>query len=221
MKIESSVKTSKIAGIILVLFGFIFNVVTIFLTIQFGYVKNNWIEYTGVISEVNDTEEHIVVSYEYEGIEYSVIPSYYSSEMELYDEIIIYINPDNLNEIALSEVENLYSSFFIIAGIIDIIGIYLLFYSYKRKILIDECLNKGTKITLQVIEVKRSYYRNNNQRYYYLKVLYNDKEYKSELFRIKKDFDKNNLGIIDMYILDDGRYYIDLNSYRKKEILEF
>ena len=221
MKIESSVKNSKIAGIILILFSFIFNVVTLFLTIQFGYIKNNWIEYSGVISEVNETEEHIIVSYLYEGVDYNVIPLYYSSKMELNDELIIYINPDDLSEIKLAELENLYITFFIVAGIIDIIGICLLLYSFKRKIFINECLDKGIKKTLYVTEIKRTYIRNNSQRYYYLKVLYNDKEYKSELFRIKKDFDKNNLGIVDMYLLENGRYYIDLSSYRKKEILEF
>ena len=221
MKIESSVKNSKIAGIILILFSFIFCVVTLLLTIQFGNVKNNWIEYTGVIVEVNEDEEHIVVSYLYEDVEYNVIPLYYSSKFELHDELIIYINPDNLNEIKLAELENLYLSFFIVAGVFDVIGSYLLLYSYKRKIFINECLDKGIKKTLYVTEIKRTYIRNNSQRYYYLKVLYNDKEYKSELFKINKDFDKNNLGIVDMYLLENGKYYIDLHSYRKKEILEF
>ena len=221
MKIESCVKSSKICAYIFALIGFVFSIIALALNIYDANVRNSWIEEHGIITVIDDSKENIFVTYEYNGVEYVTKSSFYSSEFNLGDEVVIFINPDNLSKIYLSDADILFIIFHIVGGLLALIGIGFFVYSGKRKIFIDDCLNNGSKKTLKVIEFKKSYVYKNRQAYYFLKVLYNDKEYKSELFRINKDFDLTNLGIVDLYILENGKYYIDLKSYRKKEILDF
>lgn len=221
MKIETSVKTTKVVAYILAVMGFVFNVVALALNIRDTNIRNNWIEDVGVITEINGYDEKILVSYEYEDSNYRVSPSFYSSEFNLGDELVIFINPNSPNTIYLAKTEVLFFVFFIVGGSLAVVAIGLFAYSGKRQIVITDCFNKGIKKTLKVNEIKKSYVYNNHQAYYFLTVTYNEKEYKSELFKINKDFDLTNLGIVDIYILENGKYYIDLKTYRKKKLSIF
>ena len=221
MIVNPNEKVGKVAGLIVLLIGFVFSLIAFGFNMHDVKIRENWILNKGIVFDIDEYDEKITVTYEYNGVEYKVVPSFYSSEFDLADEIDIYMNPDNLEDIYLTDTSELFIAFYIVGGVFVLIGIALVILSKHTDKTLAYILENGTRRTLKVVEFKKTYITKGYQVYYVIKVLYHEKEYKSQPFRVTKDFDFNNLGIIDMYILENGKYYIDLKTYREGEILEF
>ena len=170
--------------------------------------------------EINHFDEMIKIIYNYNGINYAEEASFYSSNYNIGDIVKISLNPSNPRYFYIHDMIILIIVFSIIGVLFLLISLILYFISKYKNSLVSKCLEYGYKKTLDVIEIKQSYSNNNRNKYYYLVVLYENKKYKSDLFTINKNFNLKEFGVVDVYFLEDGKYYIKLDSYRKKEIQE-
>ena len=111
--------------------------------------------------------------------------------------------------------------FYCIAGLFSLISIVLFVISNNHEKVINDCLNYGYKKTLEVQEIKRSHVYNKGKSYFYLVVKYQGKNYNSDLFTISRSSKSNNKYLVDAYFLENGKYYIKLDSYRENELVDF
>ena len=216
MKLNSSIKNKTIATIILVVMGLGFLVAAIFLHINDYNIKNNWIEETATIIEINHFKENIKISYSYNGVQYTDVPSFYSSELSIGDILMISINPNNPHETYLHNMNLIFILFYVFGGIFLVVSVVILFLSYREKKNKKHCLENGKKRVIDVVELRKTNYYYNKKTYYCIIVSNNGMEYKSELFLLPKDFSFINDAVVDIYFCEDGKYYIDITTYREK-----
>ena len=184
MNIKSTVNSSKLSSKVLLIIGMIFLVIGVCISIYDSKVKSKWEESIAIITNINHFDEMIKISYNYKGVEYNSVPSYYSSFYGLGDELIIYINPINPDDYYIADTLNIGLIFGGVGGVFLVVFLILLAFNKNRDKVISDCLNYGYKKTLEVKEVKRSHTYKNGIVYYYLMVMIEGKSYKSDLFTI-------------------------------------
>ena len=221
MEINNSIKSSKLASAILIIISLVFVVIAIGFNIYGDFARDNWYKATAVIKEVNHFDETINISYNYEGENYLIEPLYYSSTFKVGDLIVIFINPNSPEDVYIENMDLLFIIFYIVSGVMALISLILYIVSKNKDKIIKECIEYGYKKTLEVTEVKRSYTYNKGKTHYYLVVKYQEKEYKSDLFTLASNNGLEEKYLVDVYFLENGNYYIKLDSCRKKELLEF
>ena len=221
MIIKNVGNSSKLASRILFIIGTVFLVIAVCFNIYDSKVKSAWDISNATITNINHTNETIKISYSYNGEVYSETSSFYSSFYQKGDELKIYINPNNPNEYYVSDTIYVAVIFYCIAGLFSLISIVLFVISNNHEKVINDCLNYGYKKTLEVQEIKRSHVYNKGKSYFYLVVKYQGKNYNSDLFTISRSSKSNNKYLVDAYFLENGKYYIKLDSYRENELVDF
>ena len=218
--IKNTVNSSKLASKIFLIIGIVFLVIAICFNIYDIKVKSNWDLEKATITNINHYEETIKISYSYNNEYFEVVTSFYSSIFDEGDEVVIYVNPTNPSECYMLETFTIAIVFYCVGGPFTIIGFALFIVGKKRDKVINDCLNYGYKKTLEVKEIKRSYTYNKGKTYFYLVVETEGKELKSDLFTIECS-KSNERYLVDVYFLENGKYYIKLDSCRVKEIIEY
>lgn len=212
-------KSSKLFGNILILvFGIIFIVVSLVFIFQYYHAKENFDETEATIIDVNHQNEKIKITYTYDGNNYIDTLNSYWSTANVNDKLIVYINPDNPYSF-VDEKSYLGFTIILIFGLSFLIGgtIWLLnIIKFERNI--KMCLSEGMRKKLKVISLNSSKVYFNKRPMYYILVQYQNKNYKSELFLLPKQISSMNDAIVDFYFIDDKHYYIDIESYRSKEV---
>lgn len=96
-------------------------------------IKTNWIEDTATITEINERDKIIKISYWINDKKYVINMTEYSDKYNVDDTITIYLNPSNFEEYEKID-DNAAVYFFLIVGIIILtVGIYNLVLYIKIK----------------------------------------------------------------------------------------
>ena len=221
MKIKNSLYSKLEIALIFGFFGLVFTVVSAFLGIN-DYVKRNaWIESEGYISVVNHSAERKEFTYSYNGVTYNVKSNSYSSFDDVGDLIIIYINPNNPSEVYEANTSLVFIIFLIIGSPFLIVGIIFLIKHLKFMKIRKICLNEGSPKRVKVLRFEETKFHYNRRPYYVMIVNYQGNEYKSSMFLLPYKSDIYATGaIVDFYYINEDTYYIDLDTFRYKNIDE-
>lgn len=220
MKFRSSIKSKLVASIVLFIIGFVFSAVAVGLNINDKIKKDSWDEVEAVIIHVNHNTEFAELSYSYNGDVLFVGSNSYSSTYEVGDIMIIYVNPNNPNDFYEASTSSVFIVFYCVGAVMLLIGIGLYASHVKTQKKIKRCMEEGSIKTVDVFELYMTHFYCNHQPYYVLKARYNGKEYKSHMFLLPKSFTLNTKTVVNLYIIDDENYYIDLSSVREIDNLE-
>jgi len=220
MKLKSPNKALSILGIVFAILGAGFLIAAIFLTNYHIACINNWDECEATIIYINHNEENIKISYNYKSKIYQKTIGFYSSDLENYDKLMISVNPDNAMDIYLHD-NNVFIVFYIIGGVFVIIGISLFCsYKYNEKNK-NKCLEYGLKRICKNVGIVKCNTTVNNVKLYYFTVIYDGKKMKSESFYYDPRIHNFVNPVINVYLLENGKYYIDINSIREDEFSNF
>ena len=216
MKLENSNKTKIAINIILFAFGLVFIALAVCLHLQDSIVKNSWIEYDAIITRIDHNDEETHIKYEYNGKEYKEVVSYYSSFLDEGDILKISIDPNDYSNVYVHNINFIFIMFYIFGTGFLIAGIIVVFNYFKNKKNKQLCVENGIRKVLDVFEFKKTNFHYNRHPYYIIIVKYNDIEYKSEMFLLPKEVSFINEAVVDSYFCEDGKYYIDITTYREK-----
>jgi hypothetical protein len=83
------------------------------------------------------------------------------------------------------------------------------------------CLNEGNPKRVKVLRFVETKFHYNRRPYYVMIVNYQGNEYKSSMFLLPYKTDIYATGaIVDFYYVNEDTYYIDLDTFRYKNIDE-
>lgn len=221
MRFRSSIKSKFASSIILCIIGFIFVAIAIGLNINDYIKKDIWDECEATITFVDHFDEVVKISYTYKEETYICTSSSYSSFNDEGEILIIYVNPENPTEIYEAQISIIFIIFYCVGGFIFLIGIFSVISDIKSKNNSELCMNEGSRKVVDVLEVTKTNFYYNNEPYYLIKIIYRDKEYKSERFFLPETINLNAKLVVDLYYIDEKRYYIDFSSLREKDEFDF
>ena len=82
-------------------------------------------------------------------------------------------------------------------------------------------MENGSKKVLKVLEFSKTHFYYNYQPFYIVKVEYKNIIYKSEKFLLPNSLNINMNAVVDIYIIDEKNYYIDIISIRENNEIDF
>lgn len=133
----SSSKVFKIIGIVFTIIGILFILSFFFIAKTIEKKTENFVEIQSVICEIDKSgeEDHksFIVQYSVDGKKYEADTNFYSSTMSLGDELAVRYNPNNPNEIFLSDYDFMGYIFYGLGGLFALLGIIFLFVSFANK----------------------------------------------------------------------------------------
>ena len=219
MNIKSVKKSNNIGCVVLLVVSLGFLISAIVLHCIHVNRLDSWLEQSAVICEIDETLEIVTYTYEYEDKTYNIESQFYSSSLKVDDKVIIYLNPNNVADIYVPMQMTVGVVFYIISiTILLLVGLLSILYVRKRS-WNTKCIEQGTKRLVNVDSFKTIY--GGTYSYTFMMVVnYKNKEYISEAFKLDKGVITNVKGTVNLYILDDKHYYIDLNSYQEAEIIK-
>ncbi len=220
MKVKQS-NFKVISALIFGLIGLIFLLIALVFNIDGTCKKNHWIESEATITSIDHHNDFKEISYVYKGVTYTITSSSYSSLSDVGDIVKISINPNNPKDIYEHEMSTLYIVFYCVAFPFLIISAWFFISHIKLKKMKKLCLESAVKKVVDIVEIVQTNFHYNDQPYYQFKVKYSGNIYKSQLFLFPLSFNVLDKYVVNMYYIDDKKYYIDLDSVRKKEEFEF
>ena len=217
MKVNDSSNSKFVSGLIFILFGFIMLSTSVGLLINHFSKVESWKATTATITVIDHDEEEITFVYVYQDSSYKAISSIYSSTKKVGDSLVIYVNPNNPEEMYEHDLIIVSNAFIVVGSLFTILAI-ILFVLYnkfvkKKKI----CIEHGKKKTVNVGLIKKTSVYLNSRPYYMLFINYDNKEYKSHYFLMPRIFDMTTKKTVDLYIYDEKTYYIDVCSLKEKK----
>lgn len=221
MELRTATKGLKVFGIIFAIFGFGFLIAAIFLTNYHINCIKNWDECEATIINIYHEDESIKISYSFDGKTYQKEVGYYSSLLDINDVIFISVNPNDANNIYVHKMSLVFIVFYILGGMAFIVGISIFTVHILKENNKKKCLEYGAKKVCKNVEIVRSNTTSNDKRLYYFSVIYQDKKMKSEMFYFDHRLNDFVNPIINIYFLESGKYYIDINSIREDEFSNF
>ena len=217
MQLKSIRKTNYIFSYVFIICG----IALLICTLSFLFVHNNrintWEHIDGIISSVDTNKERIEVKYLLNDKYVFNKINYYSSKLDVGDEIDLYLNQEKLYAGEFEFVSLITIFLSLIFGSIGIISFIVLKKADKNR---EICLRDGSKKKVTVTKFIRTNYNNGINRSYRMIIFHNNKKYKSEYFNVPKKYKEFENGIVDIYLLENGKYYIDINSYRENKVDE-
>ena len=186
MKVNDSYNHHKLAAMSSIIGGVIMLVLAIFLSANFAFKKENWIQSVAIIEEVNNGSKDIIYSYDFNERNYTAKASFFTSIFRVGDTLVIYINPDNPSEcyeyISI-HFANFVAAISLILLVLSVVELYRYVRFLKNKKL---CLENGIKRDVKVGLLKKlsGRVRLNFKNYFYYIIFINfeGKEYKSHQF---------------------------------------
>ena len=217
MRIRSSF-SKLIYAIIFVFCGLYLTINLLYSLGKEVYVREKWFEYEATIYKIDHDSEERYISYSYHSKVYKVKSKGYSTSDNVGDLILIYINTED--PIEIFEGGNIFGN--IVGSLFGIIfltiGIIFLNKDIKFRKNYKLCIKEGTKKRVTIQSIRSTNFSVNRVVYYYLVVIYDGKEYKSNYFSLYKGFNLKSRKFVDFYYIDDDTYYIDLSSIEEKYI---
>lgn len=221
MRLRTSIASKLAFAIIFGVLGLTFTIAAIVMTINDNAKKEAWDKIEATMIVVDHHLEKVELNYVYKENIYFANSSVYSSFDEVGDRVFIYVNPNNPNEIYEEGLSTVFIVFYCVGLPFLLIGICSLILDIKFRKNKKICMESGFKKVVDVIEVVKTNYYVNNEACYIIKVKSNGIEYKSQRFLLPVAFNPNIKTVVDMYILDEKKYFIDLTSIREKREDDF
>ena len=113
MKVKISANLKLIPGGIFFVISLILLIIAFYTTINHFIKTSEWIETNATIKEINEDDETIKISYTFEKKKYSFLSEEYSSKYNIGDKFLIYVNPNNAEEVYEHDTINDLDNFFI------------------------------------------------------------------------------------------------------------
>lgn len=212
MKIKQFKKSNNIGVIILYAISFIFLIGAFILHAIHTNRLADWKEQPAIISKIDETYEIVTYTFILDGKTYEVNSQIYSSSMRVEDPVVIYLNPNNFEDIYVPTQMTVGVIFYIVSGVFVLMGASLTILFIRRRKIHNKCISKGIKKNVAVDAFKTLYTSGVNYTFQMV-VKYNGKEYLSEAFQVEKGIISNVKGTVNLYLLDDKYYFIDLDSF--------
>ena len=215
MKFEISKKMNYILSYAFIFSFFILLICFVMFIYIHNYRINNWKHVEGEISSIDEIKEITEVKYNVDGkYQYKDI-GFYSTSYKVGDEIDIYLFEDKIyaEEFIIGMIVS--SSLGICFGSIGI-GIYIFLKKQEKNQQL--CLREGIKRKAGVFKFYKTKVKNGFRVFYKMIIVYDNKKYKSHSFYLPKKFIEFDDGIVDIYLHNSGKYYIDIDSYRENVI---
>ena len=224
MRLAYGMKTIKlICGILLIFFvGFLS--ATIYLCYRHYDIISTWKEVSATVIYVNHDDETFDVKCigdnPYNVIGHYHISHFYSSSIDEGDIMVAFVDPQDYSDIYFMQ-EILLPIFFGCVSIIFLtITLNIYFVDLSKHLNNKKCKENGKRIKVSVARAIDTSSNFNGRRVYRLVVMYQNKEYVSQAYYFKENFDEvSNHKIIDLYLLDN-KYYIDLDSLRSGDLFD-
>ena len=186
----------------------------VFTNIHNDRVKN-WKEIEAKITYIDHEDEYIIVTYYNDGYSNSKQIFNYSSAYRVGDDFKLYEENDVIYAGGFKIGFIVCYSLAAVFGLTGTISFIVFKKSDKNK---EICLKNGIKRKAKVSKIYKTNYKNGIYCYRRMLIFYNDKKYKSIYFTVPKNFEEIKNAVVDIYILDSGKYYIDIDSYRENNI---
>lgn len=224
-------KLSIIVGIIVSIIGMVFLLTSINLMISENKFKKENIKISATVTDSNSNNKFTAVSFFIDTKEYNTIVPKYYAEIKTGDEIEIYYNKEDPNQILLEDYSKGAGIYFFISIILLAVGLSIIIYKLNNSINKDTIIKTGKLIEAQLDDIVYNTKVTINGKHPYYVICYwknkiNGKTYKFKSenlwYNPNEQFKKSGIDKIPVYIIpsNPNQYYVDIkkiNEINSKE----